>query len=105
MFAPGPLDGLFAGTDSSPGDSTNWDFLQGLEFDSGPDVLSLPVSRPRPTSNERLKEKNRKAQQRARQKKKVGGVSCAGSPWVRLKVLSEMLRLSGTCSNRRSSAC
>ncbi|KAL0031367.1 hypothetical protein WJX79_006758 [Trebouxia sp. C0005] len=70
MFAPGPVDGFFAGTDSSPGDSTNWDFLQGLEFDSGPDTLSLPVSRPHPTSNERLKEKNRKAQQRARQKKK-----------------------------------
>ena len=82
MFAPGLVDGLFAGTDSSPGDSTNWDFLQGLEFDSGPDTLSLPVSRPHPTSNERLKEKNRKAQQRARQKKKVGGVSCAGSPMV-----------------------
>lgn len=70
MFAPGLVDGLLAGTDSSPGDSTNWDFLQGLEFDSGPDILSLPVSRPHPTSNERLKEKNRKAQQRARQKKK-----------------------------------
>jgi len=48
----------------------------------GPDILSLPALRPQPTSNERLKEKNRKAQQRARQKKKVGGVSYAGSPVV-----------------------
>jgi len=82
MFAPGPVDELVAGTDSSPGDSTNWDFLPGLELDLGPDILSLPALRPQPTSNERLKEKNRKAQQRARQKKKVGGVSFAGAPVV-----------------------
>ena len=97
MFTPGPVDGFYAGTDSSPGDSTNWDFLQGLEFDSGP---------PHPTSNERLKEKNRKAAQRARQKKKVGGVFYAGSlQHLRLKVPSEVLHMSGTCSNGRSSAC
>lgn len=97
MFTPGPVDGFYAGTDSSPGESTNWDFLQGLEFDSGP---------PHPTSNERLKEKNRKAAQRARQKKKVGGVFYAGSlQHLRLKVLSEVLHMSGTCSNGRSSAC
>ncbi|KAL0031337.1 hypothetical protein WJX79_004570 [Trebouxia sp. C0005] len=60
-------------------DLSNWDFLQDLDFGcvleqgnnangqvEGPQLTAGP----QPTSNERLKEKNRKAQQRARQKKK-----------------------------------
>ena len=55
-------------------DLSGWDFLQDLdvEVDLGIDNCSLPqATGPALSSHERVKEKNRQAQKRARQRQKV----------------------------------
>lgn len=75
MFAFDPVIEPSAGLGTHSTDLSNWDFLQDLDFLQDPDPDDNAVfqaAKPEVTTNERLKEKNRKAQQRARQKKKVG---------------------------------
>lgn len=80
MLAAGADYAFDASIDSSPGDPTNWGFLEDLDFDVGLDSIpSLMAARPQMSSSERLREKNRRAQQRARQKKKVVRVARARS--------------------------
>ncbi len=54
-------------------DLYNWDFLQDLDFAPDLEIDNNAISQIAAPhlSHERQKEKNRKAQQRARQKKKV----------------------------------
>ena len=62
-------------TDSASAELTTWAFLQDLDFEQEPDVgvFSLPQGSAdiQTSSSERLKEKNRKAQKRFRERKKV----------------------------------
>ena len=61
--------------DSNSTELTTWDFLQDLEFGPEPDaaIFSVPQSGTgvKSSNSERLKEKNRKAQKRFRERKKV----------------------------------
>lgn len=72
----GAIDVPFEGPDSSSADLSSWDILQDLEFLGNPAASNvMPAAegvQSQPSSKERLKEKNRQAQKRARQKKKVG---------------------------------
>lgn len=79
MLASDLLSDLEPVPESNLADLSNWDFLQDLDFgcvlEQGNNVGAQAkgpqlTAGTQPTSNERLKEKNRKAQQRARQKKK-----------------------------------
>ncbi len=89
MLASDLLSDLGPVPESNLADLSNWDFLQDLDFGCALEQgnnAEAQVEGPQltagtqPTSNERLKEKNRKAQQRARQKKKVYIATCAKSP-------------------------
>ncbi|DBA92181.1 hypothetical protein WJX77_001073 [Trebouxia sp. C0004] len=79
MLASDLLSDLGPVPESNLADLSNWDFLQDLDFgcvlEQGNNAETQVggtqlIAGIQPTSNERLKEKNRKAQQRARQKKK-----------------------------------
>ena len=74
MLAATAFDELDAQAASTSADLSSWDFLQDLEFgvDLATDDKAQPQTlKPQLTSSERVREQNRKAQQRARQKKKV----------------------------------
>lgn len=73
MFDPMPADILQA--ERNPSELTSWDFLQDAELGLGPELvgssqLLLPANSTL-SSAERLKEKNRKAQKRFRERKKA----------------------------------
>ena len=61
--------------DSNSTELTTWDFLQDLDFGPEPDaaIFSVPQesSCAKTSNSERLKEKNRKAQKRFRERKKA----------------------------------
>lgn len=72
MLALDPLEELDAALPPSA-DLSSWDFLQDLDFGHDLDLhndLSVAAG-PQATATERVKERNRKAQQRFRQRKKV----------------------------------
>ncbi len=74
MLASTAFDELDAQAASTSADLSSWDFLQDLEF--GVDLATdgkaqSQTLKTQLTSTERVKEQNRKAQQRTRQKKKV----------------------------------
>lgn len=72
MLAMEPLEELDAALPPSA-DLSSWNFLQDLDFGHDlelHDELS-PAAGPQVTASERVKERNRKAQQRFRQRKKV----------------------------------
>ncbi len=74
MIASTAFDELDAQAASMSADLSSWDFLQDLEF--GVDLATDGKAQSQTletqlTSTERVREQNRKAQQRARQKKKV----------------------------------
>ena len=74
MLSSDPFSDLTPGLNTASGDLSNWDFLQDLDFGVDLDFDNNALSqaeRSQPTSKERIKEQNRKAQQRARQRKKV----------------------------------
>ncbi len=75
MFALDPLKLQQPGAefDHMSADLCNWDFLQDLEFAPDLEIDNTAISQvlAPPSSHELQKERNRKAQQRARQKKKV----------------------------------
>lgn len=62
-------------SDSNSTELTTWDFLQDLDFGPAPDaaIFSVPhgSSDVKTNNSERVKEKNRKAQKRFRERKKV----------------------------------
>jgi len=75
MLAATAFDELDAQAASMSADLSSWDFLQDLDF--GVDLATdgkaqSQTLKTQLTSTERVREQNRKAQQRARQKKKVG---------------------------------
>ncbi len=83
MIPSTAFDELDAQAASMSADLSSWDFLQDLEF--GVDLatdgkVQLQTLKTQPTSTERVREQNRKAQQRARQKKKVDQQPQARSP-------------------------
>lgn len=61
--------------DSNSTELTTWDFLQDLDFGPEPDAAIFAVPQEaacvKASNSERLKEKNRKAQKRFRERKKV----------------------------------
>ena len=74
MLASTAFDELDAQAASTSADLSSWDFLQDLEFgvDRATDGKAQSQTlKTQLTSTERVREQNRKAQQRARQKKKV----------------------------------
>ena len=74
MLASTGFDELDAQAASTSADLSSWDFLQDLEFGVDlaiDDKAQFQTLKTQLTSSERLREQNRKAQQRARQKKKV----------------------------------
>lgn len=74
MFASNPLSGIDSGFESASAGLTAWNFLEDLDvgFDSVVDDLALQQpANPQTTNQERIKEKNRIAQKRFRQRKKV----------------------------------
>ncbi|DBA68459.1 hypothetical protein WJX79_009497 [Trebouxia sp. C0005] len=73
MFASNPLSGIDSGFESASAGLTAWNFLEDLDvgFDSVVDDLALQQpANPQTTNQERIKEKNRIAQKRFRQRKK-----------------------------------
>ena len=67
-------DAPSAGPSSTATDLASWDILQDLDFLGDPAINELMPAEPvrvETSSQERLKEKNRQAQKRTRQKKKV----------------------------------
>ena len=108
MFASEMLPDIpQAGSDLA--ELTTWDFLQDLDFGGvGDSALPLGSSATTPATNaERLKEKNRKAQKRFRERKKVR------MTFVNTKVLTLLCRaflhvlsvFVGTDTDDRSSTC
>ena len=69
----------------------SWDFLQSLDFELEPELAGCPLPQSAVTvtsSSERLKEKNRKAQKKFRERKKVSWCSGQLSPIVSRLVLT-----------------
>ncbi|KAL0048944.1 hypothetical protein WJX82_002927 [Trebouxia sp. C0006] len=73
MFASDPVSGIDSGFDSASADLTAWSFLEDLDAGFDPVVDDLALQQPadpKSTNQEKLKEKNRIAQKRLRQRKK-----------------------------------
>ena len=74
MFASDTVSGIASGFESASADLSAWNFLEELEagFDPVVDDMALQQpANPHTTNQERIKEKNRLAQKRFRQRKKV----------------------------------
>ncbi len=74
MFASDPVSRLDSGFDSASADLTAWSFLEDLDAGFDPVVDDLALQQPagpKSTNQEKSKEKNRIAQKRFRQRKKV----------------------------------
>ena len=113
MFALNSLNPQQPGAefDSMSADLCNWDFLQDLDFAADLETDNNAISQiaaPDSSSHERQKERNRKAQQRARQKKKVRTIRhyqpCKRRPRVRLAA-PDFPCVPGTVAKYRVPAC
>lgn len=95
--------------DSNSTELTTWDFLQGLDFGPEPDAAIFPVpqdsSGVKASNSERLKEKNRKAQKRFRERKKVSRAITVSFSDLNLPSVHASCVTVGTDPNYRGSAC
>ncbi len=74
MFASDPVLGIDPGFESASADLTAWNFLEALDAGFEPvvdDLVLQQPANPHTTNQEKIKEKNRIAQKRFRQRKKV----------------------------------
>lgn len=107
MLACNAFDELDAQAASMSEDLLSWDFLQDLDFDvdqATDGKAQAQVLRSHFTSTERVREQKRKAQQRARQKKKVGRERHARDHSCQPLSSSPCVCL-GTISKHRGSTC